>query len=122
MTLFYRKNAEIPNEWRIASEFLAETLKEFKKLTLHSTINDSEYYNSYKDDAERDPKKGLLVATHTGDRKKTKATDTGTANGISPQKLLINRTIPTIITPINLRIADVVAAGRGTSHAGQTVA
>ena len=67
MTLFYRKNAEIPNEWRIASEFLAETLKEFKILTLHSTINDSEYYNSYKDDAEIDPKKDLLVATHAGD-------------------------------------------------------
>ena len=90
-------------------------------MTLHSTINDSEYYNSYKDDAERDPKKDLLVATHTSDGNKTIATDTGTTNGSSPQKSLINRTIPTIIPPINPRIADAVVAGRGIAHAGQTV-
>ena len=117
-----RENAEIPNEWQMTSEFLAETLKIFNRLTLHSTINDSEYYNSYKDDAERDPKKDLLVATHTSDGNKTKATDTGTTSRSSPQKLLINQTIPTIIPPINPLIMDVVAASRETVYAGQTVA
>ena len=117
-----RKNSEIPNEWRTASGFLAETIKGYKRLTLHSTINDSEYYSSDKDYAESDPKKDLLVATHTSDGKKNKATDTGTINRSSPQKLLINRTIPTIIPPINPQIADGVAAGRGNAHAGQTIA
>ena len=40
-----RKNAKIPNKRRIASDILEETLKGFKILRLHSTTNNSEYYN-----------------------------------------------------------------------------
>ena len=40
-----------------------------KVLTNDSTINDSAYYNSDKNDAESDPKSDPLVATHTSDRK-----------------------------------------------------
>ena len=63
-----------------------------------------------------------LVATHTSDGKKRKVTDTDTTNGNSPQKLLINQTIPVITSLINLSIADGVASGRVTLHALQTIA
>ena len=43
-----RNNANIPNERRITSDILVETLK---RLMIHSTINDSGYYNSDEDDA-----------------------------------------------------------------------
>ena len=95
---------------------LAETLK---GLTLDSTINDSAYYNSDEDDAESDPKSDPLVATHTSDGKKRKITDTDTTNGNSPQKLLINRTIPVIIPPIEPPIADGVASSRETFYLRQ---
>ena len=49
---------------------LAETLK---GLTLYSTINDSAYYNSDKDDTESDQKSDPLVATHTSDGNKIKS-------------------------------------------------
>ena len=115
-------NANIPNERQISSDILAETLKGFKILTLHSTINDSTYYNLEKYDAESNPKNDPLVATHTSDGKKRKVTDTDTTNRIFPQKLLINRTIPVIISPIDPPIADEVAASRGTLHARQKIA
>ena len=78
-------------------------------MTLHSTINNSKYYDSDEDDAESDPKSDPLVATHTIDRKKRKATDIYTTNGNSPQKLFVNWTIPVIISLINLPIDDGVA-------------
>ena len=47
-------------------DLLAETIK---GLALDSTIDDSTYYNSEKDDAKRDPKSDpktdQFVATHT---------------------------------------------------------
>ena len=82
-----RKNANIPNERRITPEILAETLK---GLMIHSTINNSEYYNSDEDEAESDPKSDQLVATHTSDGKKRKLPNSDTINRNSPQKLLIN--------------------------------
>ena len=42
-------------------------MKVFKLLTLQSTINNSEYYNSEENVAESDPKSDPLVATHTSD-------------------------------------------------------
>ena len=48
-------------------DVLAETLK---GLTSYLTNNNSEYYNSDKDDAEGDPKRDPLVATRTSDGKK----------------------------------------------------
>ena len=51
-----RKDANVPNERRISSDILAETIKRFNRYTLCSTINDSGYYNSNEDDAESDPK------------------------------------------------------------------
>ena len=96
---------------------LSETLK---VLTLDSTVDNSAYYNSDKNDAEDEPKRNPLVDTHTSDGKKRKVTDTDTTNRNSPQKLLINRTIPTIIPPIDPWITDGVAAVRGTTHAHQT--
>ena len=98
---------------------LAETLK---GLTLYSTINDTAYYNSDKDDTESDQKRDPLVATHTSDGNKIKVTDTDTTNGISPQKLLINRTLPVIILLIDRRILDGIAAGRGTMHESHMIA
>ena len=98
---------------------MAETLK---GLTLDSTINDSAYYNSDKDDAEGDPKSDPLVATHTSDGKKIKVTDTDTTNRNYPQKLLINWTLPMTIPPIDPRITDGFAAVIGTTHAHQTSA
>ena len=53
-------------------------------MTLHSTINDSEYYNSDEDDAEIYPKSDPLVATHTNDGKKIKVADTDSTNGNYP--------------------------------------
>ena len=63
-------NANIPNERQNTLDILVEILK---RLTLHSKINDSAYYNSDEDDAERNPKSNQLVATHNSDRKKEKS-------------------------------------------------
>ena len=93
-----------------------------KGLTLDSTINNSAYYNLDEDDAESDPKSDPLVATYTSERKKRKVTDTDKTNGNSPQKLLINRTLPIIIPSNDLKITKGIEAGRGTTHAGQTIA
>ena len=46
-----RNIANVPNERRISLDILAETIKVFKRLTLQSTINDSEYYHSDKNEA-----------------------------------------------------------------------
>ena len=117
-----RNIANVPNERRIYSDILAEMIKVFNRLTLRSTIKYSGYYNSDEDDAESDTNSDQLVATHTSDGKKRKFTDTDTNNGNSPQKFLINRTIPVIIPPIDPPIADGVAASRGTLHANHTIA
>ena len=65
-----------------------------------------------------------MVATHTSDRKK-KVTNTYTTNGNSPQKLLINRLIPDIISviipPIDPQIAYGFAASNVNLHAHQTI-
>ena len=61
-----------------------------------------------------DPK----VATHTSEGKKRKVTDT--SNGNLHQKLLMNRTLPIITTPIDPRISDRVVTCVGTSHASTT--
>ena len=70
MTNTQGKIENVPNERRISSNILAETIKVFKGLMLDSTINDSAYYHSEEYDAESDPKSDLKVATHTSDRKK----------------------------------------------------
>ena len=93
-------------------DVLAETLKDL-------TINDARYYNSEEYDAENDPNSNPKVATHTSDGKKRKVTDTYTNNGKYPQKILINRTIPIITTPIDRWTTNGVAACRGTPHAHQ---
>ena len=49
-----------------------------------------------------------------------KVTDTDTTNGNTPHKLLINQALLIIIPPIDPRIPDGVAVGRGTTHAHQT--
>ena len=90
-------------------------------MTLDSTINDSACYNSDEDDAESDQKRDSLVATHTSDRKKRKVTDADTTNINSPQKILIKRTLPMIIPPIDPWVEDGVEAGRGTTYARQTL-
>ena len=66
--------------------------------------------NSDEIDAEVDPKSDPLVATHNSEGKKRKVTDTDTTNGNSPQNLLINRTLPIIIMPIEPQITNGVAA------------
>ena len=94
-------------------------------MTLKSTINEYEYYNSDKDDAESDPKIDQLVATHNSDGKKRNVTDTNISNGNSPRLLLINQIIPeiipVIILQIDLPIANGVAEIRGTLHARQKI-
>ena len=88
---------------------------------LDSTINNSAYYNSDEDDGESDTKRDSFVSTHTSDRKKRKVTDTDTMNVNSPQKYLINPTLPMIIQLTDPRIKDWVASGRGTTHARQKI-
>ena len=112
-----RKNENVPNERRISSDILSETIKIFKGFTLRATINNSGCYNSDEDDAEIDPKSDQLLATNTSDGKKRKVTDNDTTNRNSPQKLLINLTIPVITLPIDPPIADGFAASRGTLYA-----
>ena len=50
------KIANFPNERRISSDILAETIKEFKGLKIQSTMNDSSCYHSYQNDAKSNPK------------------------------------------------------------------
>ena len=81
-----RRIANVPNERQISLDILAETIKGFKGLTLQSTINNTAYYHSDKNDAESDPKIYQVVATHTSDRNKIKFTDTDTTNENFPEK------------------------------------
>ena len=97
-------------------DVLAETLK---GLTIDSTIKYYAYYDSDENDAEGNPKSDPLLDTHTSDGKKIKVTDTDTINGNSPQKLLINRTLPIIVPLIYPRIPGGVADVRGTMHTRQ---
>ena len=90
------ENAILTSERRNNLDVLAKMLK---GLTIDSKIKDSAYYNSDKNYAEGSPKSNPLVANHTSDGKKRKFTDTDTTNGNSPQKLLINQTLPIIIPP-----------------------
>ena len=83
-TQIENSNAIFASERRNNSDMLSETIK---GLTLDSKINDSEYYNSDEDDAERDLKSDPLVATHISDGKKIKVTDTDTTSRIYPQNL-----------------------------------
>ena len=62
-----------------------------------------------------------MVATHTSDGTKRKVTDTDTTNRNSARKLLINRIIPVIITPIDQKIVDGVASSKGTLRAHQEI-
>ena len=103
-------------------DILAETIKVFNGLIIQSTINDSAYYNSEEDDAESDPYRDSKLATHTSDGKKIKVSDTDTINRNSPQKLLINRTIPVIIPPIDPPILNGVMASRRTFRAHHMIA
>ena len=101
-------------------------ITKFKGLTLQSTINDSTYYHSEKNNAKSDPISDQVVATHTSDvRGKKKLTDTDTSNKNSQPKLLINRLIPRIIPvfipPINQTTADRVSASGGNWHAVNTI-
>ena len=90
-----------------------------KLLMIDSTRNDSTYYDLDENDAEEDPKRNPLVATHTSDRNKIKFTDTDNTNRNYLQKLLINRIHPIIIPPIDPRIANGIAAGRDIMHVRQ---
>ena len=82
--------ANVTDEKRISSNILAEAIKGFIGLTIQSTINNSEYYNSEEDETESDPNRNPKLAPHTNYRKKRKVTDTDTNNGKSLPKLLIN--------------------------------
>ena len=112
-------NTIFTSERRNTLDMLAETIKVF---TIDSTINDSAYYDSDKDDAENDSKSDPLVAAHTSDGNKIKVADTVTTNRNSPQKLLINRTLLMIVLLIYPRISDRVAAVIETMYARQTPA
>ena len=117
--------ANVTNERQISLNILAETIKGFNGLTIQSTINDSLYYDSDEDDAESDQKSDSLVATHTSDRNERKINDTDTTNRNSPQKLLKNREIPSIIQGVIPRVnqitADGVTTSRGAFRAERTV-
>ena len=117
--------ANVTNERRIYLDILAEKIKRFNGLTIQSTINDSAYYNSEKDDAESDPNINPKVATHTSDGKKRKLNYTDTTNRNYPRKLLINRLIPEII-PVAIQliyqtIAEDAAESGETFHARRTI-
>ena len=92
-------NAILPSERLNNSDALTETLKEL-------TINNTEYDNSDANDAGGDPTSNPKVDTHTSDRKKRKVTDTSNRN--LQQKLLINRTLLIITTPIHPQIDNMV--------------
>ena len=72
---------------------------------IQSTINDSTYYDSEENGAERDPNSNPKVANNTSGGKKRKVTDADTTNRNSPRKLLINRLIPEII-PVSIPPID----------------
>ena len=61
------RNTNVTHERRISLDVLSETIKVFNGLTLQSTINNSAYYNSDGNYAERYSKGDQLAATHTSD-------------------------------------------------------
>ena len=77
-----RKDTNVKNERRIASEIIKETIKEYHGLTIQSTISNYAYYNSEKHDTVSDPRCDSLVATHTSDVNKRRITDTDTTKKI----------------------------------------
>ena len=81
------------------------------------TMNDNEYYNSDKNDAEGDPKIDPKVATHTSDEKKKGYRHRQRKSAI---KKLSNRILPIITTTIDPRIPDGVATCGGNTHACTT--
>ena len=104
-------NAILTSERQHNSDILEETVKGLKN-------NNAEYYNSYENDAEVNPKSDPKVATRISDGKKRKVTDTSSKN--YPQKLLINQTLPIITTTCDPQIPDGVATCRGTPQARPT--
>ena len=100
------------SERRISLDILAETINGFNQLTIQSTVNDSEYYDSEENNAESDPNSDKKLATYT-------------TNGNFPHKLLTNREIPAIvqgvIPPFNQMNADGVMTSRGDLHTVSTV-
>ena len=52
---------------------MAETIKEFNRLTIHSKINNSTYYHLDRNDVERYPNKDQVVTTHTSDGREIKS-------------------------------------------------
>ena len=93
-------------------EILAETIKGFNGLTIQSTINDSAYYDSEKDDKESDPNSNPKVGTHT-------------TNVKSPHKLFINWLTPEItpvaIPPIEQTIAEDYSGSGDTFQSCRTI-
>ena len=92
-----REKTYVANERKISFDSPAETIKIFNKLTLQSTIHNSENDNSNKNVAKSDPKSDILAGTNSSDRKKENITDTDTTKGNFLHKLLTNREIPAII-------------------------
>ena len=109
-----RKDANVTNKRRIASDIHTEMMKDFKGFTIQSTISDSSHSDSDElvdaisnskelvdalsnskelDDAVSDLASDLKVATNTSDGN----VFTDTTNGNSPHKLLANREVPAII-------------------------
>ena len=117
--------SNLTNKRQIYLKILAEMIKEFNGMTIQSTINESLYYDSQKDDAKSDPKINSLVGTHISDRNKRKITDNDTTNRNFPYKLLTDREIPAIIQgvtpPVNQTTADGVTTSRGSLHAERAV-
>ena len=77
---------------------LAKTLKGLK-------TNDAGYYDSDENDAKINPESNPKVVTHTSDGNKRKLSDTSNRN--LQQKLLINRTLLIITTPIDPQIDNI---------------
>ena len=100
------------SERRISLDILAETINGFNQLTIQSTVNDSEYYDSEENNAESDPNSDKKLATYT-------------TNGNFPHKLLTNREIPAIVQGViplvKQTTADLFATSRRTLHVVRSV-
>ena len=89
-------------------------------MTIQSTINNYEHYNSEEDVKESNPKSDPWVSTHTSDGNERRITDTDTTEGNYSHKLLTNIEIPVIIqgviTSANQTTADGVATSESALH------
>ena len=112
-----KKDTNMTNERRIATDIHAETMKEFKVFSTQSTISNSAHSNSEElFDAVSDPKSypssNPNVATYN-------------TNGNYPHKLLANSEIPEIIQgvipPFHQATAGGVSTCGGDLHAVRTV-